>query len=64
VDDAEPAGTAGQRHVQGAQTLLLVGHDPDFSALVQSLTGTRVSFPKAGAAMIDPIAGDIVIVVE
>jgi phosphohistidine phosphatase len=43
-----------ERH---GEELLLVGHDPDFSALVQSLTGTRVSFPKAGAAMIDPIAG-------
>ena len=43
-----------ERH---GEELLLVGHDPDFSELVQSLTGTRVSFPKAGAAMIDPIAG-------
>jgi len=37
--------------------LLLVGHDPDFSVLVSALTGARVSFPKAGAALIDPVAG-------
>jgi phosphohistidine phosphatase len=37
--------------------LLLVGHDPDFSALVHALTGARVSFPKAGAALIDPVGG-------
>jgi phosphohistidine phosphatase len=37
--------------------LVLVGHDPDFSALVQALTGARVSFPKAGAALIDPLSG-------
>jgi phosphohistidine phosphatase len=38
--------------------LLLVGHDPDFSLLVSALTGARVSFPKAGAALIDPVAGE------
>jgi phosphohistidine phosphatase len=37
--------------------LLLVGHDPDFSALVHALTGARIAFPKAGAALIDPIGG-------
>jgi phosphohistidine phosphatase len=35
--------------------LVLVGHEPDFSALVHALTGARVSFPKAGAAAIEPI---------
>jgi phosphohistidine phosphatase len=37
--------------------LLLVGHDPDLSALVHALTGARIAFPKAGAALIDPIGG-------
>jgi phosphohistidine phosphatase len=37
--------------------LLLVGHDPDFSVLLSALTGARVSFPKAGAALIDPVSG-------
>jgi phosphohistidine phosphatase len=35
--------------------LVLVGHDPDFSALVHALTGARISFPKAGAAAIEPL---------
>jgi phosphohistidine phosphatase len=35
--------------------LVLVGHDPDLSALVHALTGARISFPKAGAAAIEPI---------
>jgi phosphohistidine phosphatase len=44
-----------QRH---GDDLVLVGHDPDFSRLVHAVTGARVSFPKAGAAAIDPIAGE------
>jgi len=35
--------------------LVLVGHEPDLSALVHALTGARISFPKAGAAAIEPI---------
>jgi phosphohistidine phosphatase len=38
--------------------LVLVGHEPDFSALVHAITGARVAFPKAGAAAIEPIAGE------
>jgi phosphohistidine phosphatase len=38
--------------------LVLVGHEPDLSALVRALTGARISFPKAGAAAIEPI-GDL-----
>jgi phosphohistidine phosphatase len=37
--------------------ILLVGHDPDFSALVHALTGARIAFPKAGAVLIDPFSG-------
>lgn len=36
--------------------LVLVGHEPDLSELVHALTGARISFPKAGAAAIDPVA--------
>jgi phosphohistidine phosphatase len=39
------------------EDLVLVGHEPDFSVLVHAITGARISFPKAGAAAIDPIAG-------
>jgi phosphohistidine phosphatase len=37
--------------------LLLVGHEPDLSVLLQAVTGARVSFPKAGAAAIEPLTG-------
>lgn len=37
--------------------LVLVGHEPDLSALIRAVTGARVSFPKAGAAALEPIAG-------
>ena len=37
--------------------LVLVGHEPDFSDVVRAITGAHISFPKAGAASIDPIAG-------
>ena len=36
---------------------MLVGHEPDFSDVVRAITGARISFPKAGAAAIEPIAG-------
>jgi phosphohistidine phosphatase len=33
--------------------LMLVGHDPDFTLLIRSLTGARVKLPKAATAAID-----------
>jgi phosphohistidine phosphatase len=61
AEDAAVLGVAAgdvagliERH---GDDLLLVGHDPDFSALVHALTGARIAFPKAGAALIDPIGG-------
>jgi phosphohistidine phosphatase len=52
----EPGDLAGLISRHGDE-LLLVGHEPDFSAVVLAITGARISFPKAGAVKIDPIAG-------
>ena len=52
----EPGDLAGLTERHG-DDLLLVGHEPDFSALVLAITGARISFPKAAALKIDPIAG-------
>jgi phosphohistidine phosphatase len=38
--------------------LVLVGHEPDFSEVVRAITGARISFPKAAALAIEPIAGE------
>jgi phosphohistidine phosphatase SixA len=43
-----------ERH---GQDLVLVGHEPEFSVLLRAVTGARVSFPKAGAAAIEPFTG-------
>ena len=53
VEAGDLAGLA-ERH--GGE-LVLVGHEPDLSVLLHEVTGARVSFPKAGAAAIDPLAG-------
>lgn len=53
VEVGDLAGLA-ERH--GGE-LVLVGHEPDLSVLLHEVTGARVSFPKAGAAAIDPLAG-------
>lgn len=39
------------------QVLLLVGHEPDFSSTIASLTGGNIKLSKAGVAMIDLNAG-------
>jgi len=38
--------------------VMLVGHEPDFSGLIRSLTGGRVKLPKAGTAAIE-IGGEL-----
>ncbi|HET6173143.1 MAG TPA: histidine phosphatase family protein [Gaiellales bacterium] len=43
--------------VRHGDDLVLVGHEPDLSVLLQSVTGARVSFPKAAAAAIEPLVG-------
>ena len=53
VDIDDLAGLT-ERH---GDDLVLVGHKPDLSVLLQAITGARVAFPKAAAAAIDPIAG-------
>lgn len=56
---ADDLAAVAARH--GDECLVLVGHDPDFSDLVGSLTGARVTMPKGGVARIDstgePLAG-------
>jgi phosphohistidine phosphatase len=52
--EADDLPGLAERH--GAE-LVLVGHEPDLSELLQAVTGARVSFPKAGAAAIEPLAG-------
>jgi phosphohistidine phosphatase len=37
----------------GSETVLLVGHEPDFSRAVQLATGARVELKKGGLAAID-----------
>ena len=37
----------------GAQTLMLVGHEPDFGAVIGQLTGGAVVVKKAGVARVD-----------
>ena len=37
----------------GARTLMLVGHEPDFSATIAQLTGASVTVKKAGVARVD-----------
>jgi phosphohistidine phosphatase len=42
--------------------VLLVGHDPDFSAVVHSLTGAQVRMKKGGLAGID--SGELVVLLR
>ena len=37
----------------GARVVVLVGHEPDFSATIAELTGGVVTFKKAGVARVD-----------
>ena len=37
----------------GAQVLVLVGHEPDFSATIAQITGATVVIKKAGVARVD-----------
>jgi phosphohistidine phosphatase len=52
--EAEDLAGLAERH---GDDLVLVGHEPDLSVLLRAVTGARVSFPKAAAAAIEPIAG-------
>jgi phosphohistidine phosphatase len=42
--------------------VLLVGHDPDFSTAVRSLTGARVSMKKGGLAGVD--RGELIVLMR
>ena len=52
--EADDLAALAERH---GEDLVLVGHEPDLSVLLHAVTGARVSFPKAGAAAIEPLAG-------
>ncbi|MDP9259272.1 MAG: histidine phosphatase family protein [Actinomycetota bacterium] len=52
--EADDLAALAERH---GENLVLVGHEPDLSVLLLAVTGTRVSFPKAGAAAIEPLTG-------
>ena len=39
------------------QVLMLVGHEPDFSSTIASLTGGRVKVSKAGVALVEVESG-------
>jgi len=38
---------------RGAESVMLVGHEPDFSKTVCKLTGARVKLAKAGVALVE-----------
>jgi len=44
-----------KKYAQG--DVMLVGHDPDFSALIEHLTGAHVQMAKAGVACVECEAG-------
>ncbi len=41
------------KHSPGANALLLVGHEPDFSSTLRELTGARVVLKKGGLAVVE-----------
>jgi phosphohistidine phosphatase len=51
IEEALQGGPFDPRHVAaGLENVLLVGHDPDFSMAVHSLTGAQVRMKKGGLA--------------
>jgi len=48
----------------GDGRLLLVGHEPDFSQLVQDFTGGRIDFKKGGIAGIRPATGELLVLLR
>jgi phosphohistidine phosphatase len=53
----EPKLAGGPFHAEelaaGLGEVLLVGHDPDFSAAVHAMTGAQVRMKKGGLAAVD-----------
>jgi phosphohistidine phosphatase len=41
------------------ESLVLVGHDPDFSLLLQDVSGARIALPKGGVACVDLPSGEL-----
>ncbi len=53
-------GAEDLKRLQGKyprQALMLVGHEPDFSSTIASLTGGRVKVAKAGVALVEVESG-------
>lgn len=53
-------GTEDLKRLMGKypqQVLMLVGHEPDFSSTIASLTGGRVKLSKAGVALVEVESG-------
>lgn len=48
-----PETLATIRRKYPQQTLMLVGHEPDFSEVVAAITGGQVKFAKAGVALVE-----------
>jgi phosphohistidine phosphatase len=44
------------------EEVLLVGHDPDFSMAIHSLTGAQVRLPKGGVAAVD--SGELILLLR
>jgi phosphohistidine phosphatase len=63
IDTALQGGPFDPRHVAaGIDEVLLVGHDPDFSMAVHSLTGAQVRLRKGGLAAI--AKGELVVMMR
>jgi phosphohistidine phosphatase SixA len=63
VEDALQGGPFDPREVAaGLESVLLVGHDPDFSMAVHSLTGAQVRMKKGGLAAISK--GELIVLLR
>ena len=63
MEDALQGGPFDPRDVVGdLQSVLLVGHDPDFSMAVHSLTGAQVRMKKGGLAAVSK--GELIVLLR
>jgi phosphohistidine phosphatase len=63
IEDALQGGPFDPRELVGdLQSVLLVGHDPDFSMAVHSLTGAQVRMKKGGLAAVSK--GELIVLLR